>query len=108
MKITPEVVFWTVGEEASAKTIDLAASADMRVKVSDVQSTDPRIKAKIEIVEEDKTYKVVITPEETTEPFLAVMSIKVRVLPNREEVFTAYAQVRHVKSSQSKLPVGQK
>jgi hypothetical protein len=52
------------------------------------------MKAALETVEEGKLYKVLLTPEQTTTPFMAVVSIETTISPDVHKFFQAYAQVK--------------
>ena len=99
MKISPQFVFWAAGEAPRPKTIDLTILPDAHLQVTRVLTTDPKIKATLETVEGGRTYKVLVTPDDTTEPATAVLSIDTTMLPNVQKIFTAWAQVKPSASS---------
>ena len=103
MKVSPQLVFWQTGEAPEAKTIELTAMRDAPLRVTKVTSTDPKMKAAIETVQEGKSYKVVVTPAETAAPVSATLTIETELAPNVYQYFTAYAHVKQAKSSRAAI-----
>jgi hypothetical protein len=94
IKISPQFVYWMVGDVAQAKKIDLTVSPDAKVSVTKVFSSDPKIMTGLETVQAGKAYKVVVTPTQTATPLMAVLTIEVSMPPNQQKLMTAYAQIK--------------
>jgi uncharacterized protein DUF1573 len=94
MKMSPQFVWWKAGDEPRPQTIELTVMPDAHLRVTRVLSTDPKIKPTLETVEEGKSYKVVVTPEQTATPLMAVLTIDSTLAPDHQKLFTAFAQVK--------------
>ena len=105
MKLSPSFVFWRVGEESQAKTVDVTLPPEFKMRVTKVTSSDPKMTAKLETVQEGTAYKVVVTPSDTSEPIAAILWIECASPSGVPKSFTAYA---HIKASKPSPTVGQK
>ena len=94
MKITPSLVFWKAGENPQPKTLELTVSPGTTMRIAKVTSSDPRMTAAIETVEEGKKYKVVVTPQQTATPLAAILWMESDSPPEAPRKFTAFAQIR--------------
>ena len=99
MKITPSLVFWKTGEAPQPKTLELAVSPGTTMRITKVTSSDPRMTATVEAVEEGKKYKVVVTPQQTATPLAAILWMESDAPSDAPRKFTAFAQIRRASPS---------
>ena len=81
MKVSPKLVFWRTGDAPEAKTIEVTVEGTAPVRVKKVTSSDPSVKVALETVQEGKSYKVVVTPQQTAAPVSSLLSIETEVAP---------------------------
>ena len=93
VKIEPGLVIWEKGEKTEAKEIAVRALPGQTIRALKVTSTDPRIRAKVEMVREGQDYLISIMPENTEVPSFAVLNIELNV-GNGVKTLPAYAQVK--------------
>ena len=105
VKLTPSFVFWRIGEESQAKAIEVTMPPESKMRVTKVTSSDPKMTAKLEAVQEGAAYKVVVTPSDTSAPVAAILYIECATPSGVPKTFTAYA---HIKASKPSPTVGQK
>lgn len=103
VKVSPQFVFWQTGDAAQSKTIELTVVRDAPIRVNKVTSSDPSVKVALETVREGKTYKLVVTPAQTTMPVSSLLSIETEIAPNVHQFFTAYAHVKPASSKRAKI-----
>ena len=77
VKITPSLVFWKIGEAAEPKALELVVSPGAAMRFTKVTSSDPRMTAAVESVEDGKKYKIVVTPQQTATPLAAILWIEI-------------------------------
>jgi hypothetical protein len=101
VKITPQFVFWQVGETPGPKTIEFKVLRDAPLPVTKVTSSDSSIKVALETVQEGRAYKIVVTPVQTKTLARASLIVETEDAPHGRQFFTAYA---HIKPSDSQRP----
>lgn len=105
VKVSPQLVFWRTGDAPGAKTIELTVMRAAPIRVTKVTSSDPSVKVALETVQEGRSYKVVVTPEQTATPVSALLSIDTEVEPSVHQLFSAYAHIKMSESSRPKITV---
>lgn len=105
VKLSPSFVFWRIGEESQAKAIEVTLPPESKMRVTKVTSSDPKMTAKLETVQEGAAYKVVVTPSDTSAPVAAILWIECTSPSGVPKSFTAYA---HIKASKPPATVRQK
>lgn len=76
MEISPEVMTWSVGEEAKPKTLTIKVLRDEPIEVTAVSSTRDNFTAELREVEKGRTYEVILTPKTTADPTLGAVKIE--------------------------------
>jgi len=94
LKIDPEFVFWQRGEDPCPKIMKLAIPSDSHLRPTKVSSNDPRISTTLETVKAGSEYRIVITPDGTAKPAMAILTVEAALPSNQTQVFHAYAQVK--------------
>ena len=105
VKVSPRLVFWRTGDAPEAKTIEVTVEGKAPVRVKKVTSSDPSVKVALETVEEGRSYKVVVTPQQTAAPVSSLLSIETEVAPRVQQLFSAYAHVKMADASRPKIRV---
>lgn len=105
VKVSPAVVFWRTGDAAQPKTIQLTVGREEPIRVTGVKSSDPSVKVALETVQEGKSYKLIVTPDQTATPVSSLLTIDTEVAPNVHQLFSAYAHVKMAESSRPKITV---
>ncbi|MDP9290971.1 MAG: DUF1573 domain-containing protein [Verrucomicrobiota bacterium] len=93
-QITPQYIYWAADEKLVPKTIVVKAPPDSALRVTGVTSVDPRFKTTIETVEENKEYRIVVTPDGPRNMNMARLAIQAEIPPDQQKIFHAYAQLR--------------
>ena len=93
MKVTPELLILEKGEATAGKRIAIAALPGQSIRAVNVTSSNPRVHAKVETVQEGQDYMIRVTPESTDAAFLAVLNIEAEVASGKKNL-RAYARVR--------------
>src|SRR5262249_15940258 len=94
-RMTPPLVMWDPGEKAGPKTVMVEALPGQPMQVVKVKTSAPEFEAKIETVEENAKYRIVVTPSGTAKEAFAMLDIETRVADG-VKTLRALAQVRAV------------
>lgn len=93
LRVVPPILIWEQGEAPDAKTFSLQAQGGQMVRVQKATTTKPEMGVKIETVTEAKEYRVSVTPKNTDQPGMALVTIEALVL-DKPKLFTAYLQIK--------------
>jgi hypothetical protein len=93
VKLSPEVLFWTKGEVAKAKTIVCDVMPGLPVRILKVTSSDPRLPAKLDTIREGGKYTITVTPDTTLTASFALLTIEFEFKDQKKSI-RSYAQVR--------------
>jgi hypothetical protein len=93
VKIQPAFVMWMAGEPAVSKTIRITVAEDAPVKIESVASYDPGVKVQMAELRAGKEYELRITPDDTTQPTGARLTIQTNYPRDNPEVRYAYARI---------------
>jgi hypothetical protein len=74
--IEPKTLAWTIGEDVKPKTATLTMHYSEPIKVVGVTLADKRFTHELKTIEEGKKYEIIVTPESSSGPALAVMHIE--------------------------------
>ena len=91
-QLRPSFLFWSQTEPFTPKEISLEVMNGVPVKAITVESSDPKVMAKVESVKRGQEYRIVVTPSETDQQIMAMLSIKTDYPPGNPKIF--YANVR--------------
>ena len=94
LTITPALVFWKRGEPGAAKTVQLTAAADQRVRIKSVTSSNPRVTAKLETIKGGEQYAVSVQPVDTTQKESAEISVQTDFPADAPRVYVIHARVK--------------
>ena len=92
-RITPMILVWDKGGANDPKTISVESLPPQPLRVIGVTTTEPGFITKVETVREAAQYRITVSPINTDQAKVAVLSIETRLLEKRK-VLPAYAQVR--------------
>jgi hypothetical protein len=91
-QMRPSFLFWSQGEPLDPKEISFKIMNGFPVKAIAVESSNPKITAKVEPVKPGQEYRIIVTPSETDQQIMAMLSIKTDYPPGNPKIF--YANVR--------------
>jgi len=95
LTITPALVWWKVGEAASAKTAKLTIPADgQKVEIKSVTSSNPRLSATVETVKAGEEYVVSVTPKDTTAKESAELTVATNFPPDAPRTYRIFARIK--------------
>jgi hypothetical protein len=94
VKITPEMVFWRVGEAPEPKTVEVSVSDETPAKIVSVVSSAPSIKATVEDVLPGKKATIRVTPADTSHVDHATLVIKMDYPAENPAAHFAYVQIK--------------
>ena len=92
-QLRPSFVFWNAGESAAPKTVSLKIEEGVPVNSVVVESSDPAVLAKAEVVATGQEYRIVVTPQNTQNPITATLTIKTDYPLENPKKFTAVVRV---------------
>ena len=104
VKLSPSFVFWRIGEESQAKAIEVTLPPESKMRVTKVTSSDPKMTAKVETVQEGAAYKIVVTPSDTSAPVAAILWIECASPSGVPKSFTAYAHIKRAANASQPAP----
>lgn len=94
VKITPEMVFWRVGEAPEPKTIEVSVSDESPAKIVSVVSSKPDIKATVEDTLPAKKATIHITPADTSHAGNATLVIRMDYPAENPAAHYAYVRIK--------------
>ena len=94
VKITPEMVFWRVGEAPEPKTIEVSVSEESPAKIVSVVSSEPGIKATVEDALPGKKATIRVTPTDTSHADHATLVIKTDYPAENPAAHYAYVRIK--------------
>jgi hypothetical protein len=92
--VTPSLVFWRVGEPATAKAVQITTQPSPAVKIKGVRTSDPSITAKLEPINPGESYKVTITPTATNAKQSVEISVDTDYPPDAPRTYLIYARIK--------------
>ena len=93
-QLRPTFLYWQPSEPLSAKEIRLEISKGLPVNTVTVESSTPMISAKAEAIKPGEEYRIIVTPTETDQPVMAILSIKTDYPPQNPKTFYAHVRVQ--------------
>ena len=94
VQLCPTFLFWSPTEAPAQKEIGVKIMNGFPVKTLTVESSNPKISAVIETVKPGGEYRIVVTPGETDQPIMAMLSIKTDYPPENPKTFYAHVRVQ--------------
>jgi hypothetical protein len=94
VKITPEMVFWRVGDAPEPKTIEVSVSDDSPAKIVSVVSSTPDIKATVGDALPAKKATIQVTPTDTSHMNNATLVIKTDYPAENPAAHYAYVRIK--------------
>ena len=94
VKITPEMVFWRVGEAPEPKTIEVSVSDDSPAEIVSVASSTPDVKATVEDALPGKKATIRVTPADTSHANNATLVIKTDYPTGNPAAHYAYVRIK--------------
>lgn len=88
------LLFWQVGETANRRRIDLTVTPEVKVKVTSVKSSNPRILATLTTVTEGEKYAVNIRPVDTAQPESAEVFIQTDFPPDEPKAYKVQVRIK--------------
>ncbi len=94
LTIAPALVFWKRGDATEAKTVQLTASAEQRVRIKSVTSSNPRLPAKLETIKAGEQYTVSVQPVDTAQKESAEISVLTDFPADAPRTYILHARVK--------------
>jgi len=85
---------WTIGAKPETRKIDITMDYSKPIKIVSATSTSENLKVQVKVLEEGKHYELLVTPEDTKEPGLAIIRIETDCDIARHQVLQAFAVIR--------------
>ena len=92
-RMTPALLLWNADAKAEPKTIEVEALRGEPIQVAKVSTSVLDFEAKVETVEANAKYRIVVTPVSTEKSAFAMLDIELR-MKDGEKTLRAFAQVR--------------
>jgi hypothetical protein len=92
-KVTPIMLMWQAGEKPEPKTVEVEAVAGQPLRVTKASASPAGFESRVETVDDNRKYRVVVTPASTERAAFAVLNIETQ-LADGVKTLHAYAQVR--------------
>jgi hypothetical protein len=90
----PKTLRWDIGDDPKAQTISITMNGEKPIKVLSVTSTIPAFEHELKTIEEGRRYELVVTPQVTDKPALAILRIQTDCEVQRHAVAQTFAVVR--------------
>jgi len=94
VRLRPTFLYWTSAEPLSPKEIRLEIKKGFPATAIRVESSNPKISAKAEAVKAGEEYRIIVTPEETGQPVMAMLTIRTDYPPENPKTFYAHVRVQ--------------
>ncbi len=94
LTVAPGLVFWRTGEATGAKTVQLTAEPNQRVRIKSVTSSNPHFTATLQTVQPGMQYSVAITPSGTTQKDTADITVQTDFPADAPHTYTIYARIK--------------
>jgi len=88
----PSFLYWLPTEALTPKEINFKVMNGFPVHAITVESSNPKVAAKVEPVKPEQEYRIIVTPSKTDQQIMAMLSIKTDYPPESPKIF--YANVR--------------
>jgi hypothetical protein len=99
IKITPELLSWTVGEEASTKTFTIEVPHTDPINIKAITCSREGFDFKLDVKEAGRLYEVTLTPEKTSSPMLGVLKIETDcTIPKHQRQLAFFSVARKKRS----------
>jgi hypothetical protein len=92
--VAPGLVFWRIGEAATAKTVQLSAEAAQPVRIKSVVSSSPNFTATLQTVQPGLQYAVAIVPSATAQKGTAEITVQTDFPTDAPHAYTIYARIK--------------
>ena len=92
LTVRPGLLVWRVGEDPSAKTVQLTAAKGTPVKIRSVTSSSPRINAQLKTAASD--YTVTVAPVDTAEKLSTTVMIQTDYPPDAPKSYPVHVRVK--------------
>lgn len=92
--VAPALVFWRTGEAVTAKSVQLTADANQKVRVKSVTSSNPSFTATLQTMQAGSQYAVAITPAGTAQKGTAEITVQTDFPADAPHAYTIYARIK--------------
>ena len=94
MTVTPELLYWQVGDAPEPKTAALHVEDGVQLQITKVDSVDPTFSATLETIAEGKDYRVVVKPTTTSGELMAAIIIDALISGEVQKSFTVFPNIK--------------
>lgn len=92
--VEPKTLRWNLGDKAKSQTIAVTMKHDEPIRVTSVNCANPNFKVELKTIEEGKRYELEVTPTNTDEQRIGLISIETDCEIKRHKTQRAYTIVR--------------
>lgn len=94
MTVTPELLYWQVGDAPEPKAAALHVEDGVQLRITKVDSIDPTFTATLETIAEGKDYRVLVQPTTTGRESMAAITIDALVSGEVQKSFTVFPNIK--------------
>ena len=95
VKISPELLSWTVGEEPTKKVFTIEIPHTDPIGIKQISCSRPGFDFELSVIEKGRKYEVSLTPEKTSSPMLGVLKIETDcVIPKHQRQLAFFSVAR--------------
>lgn len=94
MTVTPELLYWQVGDAPEPKAAALHVEDGVQLQITKVDSIDPTFTATLETIAEGKDYRVLVQPTTTGRESMAAIIIDALISGEVQKSFTVFPNIK--------------
>jgi hypothetical protein len=94
LTVRPGLLHWRIGENATAKTVQLTAAKGVPLKIRSVSSSSPRVSAELHPRTDASDYTVTVTPVDTAEKLSTTVMIETDYPPDAPKSYPVHVRVK--------------
>lgn len=94
VELEPKTVKWDVGGKTEPQSIHITMKHDKPIHVVSVECSNEAFKHELKTIEEGKSYDLIVTPADVTQPSLSIFRISTDCEIERHKVQQAFAVIR--------------
>lgn len=84
---------WTQGEASTPKHVDIEVHSVKPIKILSVSNTDPAFATRLETIKEGRSYRVIVTPRDTTSDKVGVFQVRTDAADSRDALQGLFAVI---------------
>jgi hypothetical protein len=101
VEMEPKTLKWEIGEAPKPQTITIKMNGEKPINVLSVSSTHPNFSQELKTIEAGKRYELVVTPQATDQPGLAILRVETDCEVARQKIAQAFGVIRRGPSGET-------